>query len=134
MFDSRFGLWIQLLTVAAGGALGACIRFGLAQWSQTVLGTKFPWGTLLANLSGCFLMGCLYTVLQKDINPFWRLALGVGFLGALTTFSTFGLDVLELWRAGRNTAATIYLMASVAGGVGLLFLGNHVGEIFWPLK
>lgn len=116
---------LQLLVVMAGGALGAAVRFlvsvGLAR-------DEFPWGTLVVNLVGSFLIGILFVASQKEMPQLWKLAIGVGFLGALTTFSTFGLDTLLLWRRGQIALAVSYSLGSLILGVALVAAGLAVGQ------
>lgn len=98
-----------VLLVAAGGALGAAARYLL------VLGIagRFPWSILTANVAGSFLLG---VVLESSASELVLFA-GVGFCGALTTFSTFALDTLLLAREGRPVAAWANVGVSVAGSV-----------------
>ena len=104
-----------VLLVAVGGALGASVRYGLVSaWSA-----RFPWAILTANLAGSFGLGLLLARAQDDVLLF----LGVGFCGALTTFSTFALDTLLLAREGRAPAAGVNVVASVMGSIAALAVG-----------
>lgn len=97
------------LLVAVGGALGAVVRYVLVtHWSA-----RFPWSILVANLAGSFGLG----VLLGTAIPGLLLFAGVGFCGALTTFSTFALDTLVLVREGRVAASAGNVAASLAGSV-----------------
>lgn len=107
-----------LLFVAAGGALGAVARYGLSGWVQSLSGGTFPWGTLVVNVLGCFLLGFVFRVLQLSaLSPAIRGAVTIGFLGAFTTFSTFGLETVGLLQDGRWARAAAYAGGSVAIGV-----------------
>ena len=83
------------LWVAGGGALGAYCRFQLSAWFAAWLGKGFPYGTLFVNVFGSFIMGLLVGAIKMDAVPFipWHDFIGEGFLGALTTFSTFSMDI-----------------------------------------
>lgn len=108
---------MQWLAVAIGGALGAMARYGVMTYIAPVLGTRFPLGTLCINISGSFLIGVCYVVLDEKlaVSPEWRLLTMTGFLGAFTTFSTFSLDALALWENGLPMTAAIYVLATVIG-------------------
>ena len=105
---------MQWLMVALGGALGALGRYGLGVcFPPGVAG--FPWATWLANVLGSLLMGLCYVVIVERglIAEEWRFLVMVGFLGALTTFSTFALEVIVLWQQQQWQQAVIYLASSV---------------------
>ncbi|UTF60327.1 fluoride efflux transporter CrcB [Gilvimarinus sp. DA14] len=108
---------MQWLFVAAGGALGAMARFFITTQLYPLAGNRFPLGTLVVNLLGCFLVALLYVVIVEKamLAPYWRHLLVTGFLGALTTFSTFSLDALLLWQNGLHSVALIYVLANVVG-------------------
>ncbi len=89
---------VKLLAVAAGGAVGACTRYLVSLWAADRFGSDFPYGTLLVNVVGCFIIGVFLTLTTERIivSPYWRLVVAVGFLGGLTTFSSFGYETLRL--------------------------------------
>ncbi|MGY1785550.1 fluoride efflux transporter FluC [Geodermatophilus sp. SYSU D00698] len=102
---------------AAGGALGALARWGVAEALPSP-GAGWPWATLLVNLTGCLLMGVLLGLLTAGPEPAWvRPFLAVGVLGGYTTYSAFAVEVVELTDAGRVLLAAGYVLASVLGGV-----------------
>ena len=114
----------NLLLVMLGGALGAGARHlaGLAQLRW--LGTGFPWATLFVNLLGSLVMGLLAGwLLQRGGSEQVRLFLAVGILGGFTTFSAFSLDLGLMLQRGELAMAAAYVLASVIGGVALLFAG-----------
>ena len=112
----------RLAAVAAGGALGASLRWFALSLIET---NGFPWGVLAVNLLGALLLGILLA--EEWTHPAARLWLhdlgGIGFCGGLTTFSTFSLDVVELARRGETTLAMAYTLASVLGAIVAITLG-----------
>lgn len=103
--------------VAAGGALGAVTRYGVAQWlSHAAHKGEFPWATLLVNVVGTAILATLAGLSwsERGLSPTANLLLGTGFCGALTTFSTFSVEAVALWRAGHGTTALAYVGASLA--------------------
>lgn len=118
------------LAVAAGGAVGAMARHGVSRAALHLLGPNFPWGTLAANIAGSFAMGLFIVWLsaREPASPALRAFLTVGLLGAFTTFSTFSLDVVTLYRDRTLTIAGAYLLASVILSVGGLLAGLALGR------
>ncbi len=107
------------LAVAAGGVVGTLIRFGIATWVSAHWPRHFHLATLAVNLLGCLLIGYLYAsfLARPDISPELRGGLIIGFLGALTTFSSFSLDGLRLLESGQLATAFGYIGVSVLGGL-----------------
>ncbi len=114
--------------VAAGGAAGAAARYLVYVLAGQFLGTGFPFGTLIVNIVGSFIMGVLVEgmALAWTIGEQMRLFLAVGVLGAFTTFSTFSLDVGLLYERGRIALIALYVSVSVIGSIGALFLGMYL--------
>lgn len=115
------------LYIAFGGAIGACLRYFLTQESTKLLGKGFPFGTLAVNVVGSFAIGCLYAWMsqQEAISDNVRLFVGVGILGALTTFSTFSYDTFLLLQSGELIKAALNILVNVCLcllGVWLAFL------------
>ncbi len=109
----RLYLWVTL-----GGALGTALRFFVSGWVADRIGPTFPWGTLLVNVSGCFLIGCFATLTDPAegrllAGPTGRQFFMTGVCGGYTTFSSFGLQTLNLVRdeewlqAGGNVAGSV---------------------------
>ncbi len=90
----------RYLLIALGAALGANARYLISLWAGNRLGTDFPYGTLIVNLTGSFALGFLLTLGtgRLQLSPEARLLLAVGFLGSFTTFSSFAVESLNLWR------------------------------------
>lgn len=119
----RPGLDLTLVAVAAGGAVGAWARLGLAGLMPTEPG-RWPWGTFVANIVGCALLGYAGTRLLERLPPstYRRPLIGTGVCGGLTTFSTLQLEVAELARDGHGALAAAYLALSVALGLTTILL------------
>lgn len=102
------------LSVAVGGALGAMLRYFASQVMPQAKGA-FPLTTLLVNVAGSFMIGCLYVLIveRSGVNGYWRELLIVGFCGGLTTFSTFSIEALQLWQSGHIQTAILYIVLSV---------------------
>lgn len=120
----------QLLSIAAGGALGAVMRFWAANAVYVVLGRGFPYGTLFVNVSGSLLMGLLYILFleRMDVSPELRAALLVGFLGAFTTFSTFSIETLNLLQQAEYLKAGLNMLLSVSACVAACWIGILLGR------
>ena len=105
---------IQYLSVAGAGAVGAVLRFFVGSACGAIFGTSFPVGTFVINISGSLFLGWFVTFAGNriGISDTLRLAIGVGFVGAYTTFSTYEYDTLELFQQGRAGAAFAYVAAS----------------------
>src|SRR3977135_792915 len=100
-------LWIgeevRLALIAIFGAVGTLARYGLQGMVQIRAASTFPYGTLLVNLSGCFLLGLIgqFTLKHLVISPDWRVAIAVGFFGGYTTFSSFGWETAKMLEEGQ---------------------------------
>ena len=122
-------MW-HILASAMGGAIGCVSRYFLAETIYEAWGDVFPYGILVANVIGCLLMGCLATIMvhKMELSIVWRGAVLVGFLGGLTTFSSFSLDTVRLIEEGFVAKAAIYVLASVVLCVSATLLGVFVAE------
>ena len=108
--------WLPNALVGVGGFIGANARFVLARWLDLVVDTRFPLGTFVVNVSGSFALGVVGTLAMQRLIPHSdevRLAVGVGFLGAFTTFSTFGLETHALFEDGSWLTALTNIVASL---------------------
>ena len=113
------------LAIFVGGVVGALARAGLGR-ALPFHGHGWPWATFVANMAGTAALGYFATRLQERLPPstFRRPLLGTGFCGALTTFSTFQVELIRLGRNGHAPLAVGYLVASVAGGLVLVYLAT----------
>ncbi|MDF1644366.1 MAG: fluoride efflux transporter CrcB [Pseudomonadales bacterium] len=121
---------LQLIAIALGGAMGSVARFLTANMVATQLGTRFPYGTLMVNLVGSFLIGLTYILIVEKfkMSAEIRGLVMVGFLGAFTTFSTFSLELLDMLKSGALVGAALYLFVSVIVGVANVWLGMQLGK------
>jgi len=122
----------KILLVMLGGSLGALSRYGVAFLAVKLFGSRFPWGTLVVNLSGCFLIGLAFALADRGfniMNPLARLFFVTGFLGALTTFSTFALETVNAVRAETNLVALANFLSNNVLGAVLVFLGMWIGRL-----
>lgn len=123
-------LEMRLVWIAVFGALGSLARYGVGLAAKAWLGASFPYGTLAVNLVGSFVLALIVTLaLSGRVSEELRLAIGVGFCGAFTTFSTFELEVQQLIAAGRPLEAFAYVVSSLALGFGAVLLGQWVARL-----
>lgn len=116
----------QILFIAVGGSLGAVARYGLSTFVYHSTGETFPWGTLVVNLTGSFVIGVVIELFDTAIIPTeWRSFITIGFLGAYTTFSTYTLETVNLLRDGELKLATFNIVASNLMGVLFVVLGIY---------
>jgi CrcB protein len=122
----------KVLLVMAGGSIGALSRYGVSLLAASLFGSRFPWGTLIVNLSGCFLIGLAFALAERGssiMNPSIRLFFVTGYLGALTTFSTYGLETTNALRAENSLVALSNFIANNLLGMVLVFLGMWIGRV-----
>jgi len=121
----------KLIMIMIGGGLGSLCRYSLAVTAGKYFGAQFPVGTLLANLIGCFLIGVAFAVSDKTqlISPTGRLFIMTGFIGGLTTFSTYALETLQAARSGSGMIASLNFAANNIGGILLVFIGMWLTQI-----
>ena len=118
--------------VALGGAVGSLSRYLLSTWIYNKTQQIFPLGTFVVNILGCFLLGLFFT-LSLDrwvISPEIRIMIAVGFLGGFTTFSTFGLETINIIKEGNLHIALLNVGLSVFVGVLAVWLGMEIANFF----
>ena len=113
------------LAIAIGGALGAISRYWLSNSAESLNSSDFPLGTFVVNVLGSLLIGILFILLTErmQLPEFYRPLLVVGFLGAMTTFSTFSLDTLLLFQQGHYNTALFYILSSVVVCLFAVYMG-----------
>lgn len=117
------GMFQTIVWIALGGAAGSVCRYLNVLLVQRYFHSPFPLPTLCVNLIGCFLMGLLIGVLQKNPDSGFKFFLMTGFLGAYTTFSAFANENIQLLLSGQYFSAAAYIFSSLFGGLLLTFLG-----------
>ncbi len=124
---------LKLVMIAAGGAVGAILRYGLSGWAQKLSDGSFPIGTLCVNLLGCFVIGVVGASFAGPhlIREEYRVALLVGLLGAFTTFSTFGWETFALANDGQVGLAAVNIVVSNAVGLVAVWLGYRMAETWF---
>jgi CrcB protein len=121
----------KFLIISAGAVLGANTRYWLGDWAARRWGSGFPYGTLLINLSGSFLLGLFMTLALNRLmlDPRWRLLIAVGFLGAYTTFSTYTYESISLLLNGQWGLGLLNLIGSAILGALAVGLGITLGRL-----
>ena len=116
----------KILLIGAGGFVGAIIRYWVGSYIQDLSkGAAFPYATLLINVTGCLVIGYLARLtLHNVLSLEMRLLLITGFLGAYTTFSTFGNETVLLMQSNNSLLAYMYIAASIILGLGAVWLGQ----------
>ena len=123
---------LNVLSICFGASLGALARWRLGLWLSP--GSVLPWGTLAANLIGGYLIGLCVAVFQAlpQIGPVWRLALITGFLGALTTFSSFSAEVVAMLQQQRYLLALGTVALHLCGSLLMTVLGLQSAALLLP--
>lgn len=120
-----------ILAIAAGGALGAVLRYLISGWVQGLGGTRFPWGTLAVNATGSFALGLLmaglleHAAADSSVRTFWT----IGVLGGFTTFSTFSYETLVLISIGDWSAGITNVAANLGLGLAAALVGLRIGAL-----
>lgn len=119
-----------ILLVGAGSFVGGICRYLLSTFIQSKSQASFPYGTLIINLIGCLLIGCLLGFSEKwPLSTEARLLLITGLLGGFTTFSAFSAESYFLFKSGHVSAAVVYVLVSVVGGLALTAAGAWIFKL-----
>jgi CrcB protein len=121
----------KYILVGVGGFAGAIARYGVGTFVTQRLGLRFPYGTFLINVTGCFLIGFFMHLLAErgvlDLN--WLYVMVIGFVGAYTTFSTFEYETMRLIQDGQVGEGMLYIFSSLIVGFVMVWLGAVAGEL-----
>jgi len=125
---------INILMVMVGGSLGALCRYSFALMAGRFIGTRFPWGTFMANMVGCFFIGISFALVERTnlLSPSARLFFMTGFLGALTTFSTYALETIVSVRGETVSIAFLNFFLNNALGLVLVIAGMWIVRLVRP--
>jgi CrcB protein len=122
---------LKYLAVGLGGFLGAIARYVIGVYFGTRYGVRFPYGTFVINMSGCFLIGLLMPLLVRTTaSPYWRYLLPIGFIGAYTTFSTFEYETFRALQDGQIAVGLFNVAISVVVGFVMVWLGAVIARVF----
>jgi len=121
---------LKYFMVGVGGCLGSILRFWLGSYIGGRLGSRFPYGTFVINVTGSFLIGLVLTTLAERTqwSPNWRYLIPIGFIGGYTTFSTFEYETLRLVQDGQMVAAMLNVVMSVMVGFAGVWAGMVAGR------
>ena len=121
----------KYLLIALGGALGSMARYWVGSTVAGRMGIRFPYGTLLVNLTACVIIGFSLTYLGRraDLNQAWRFLIHVGFIGAYSTFSTYEWETLSSIRSGAFFLAALYALGSLILGLVAVWGGSLLAEV-----
>lgn len=126
-------MWMTYLYIAIGGAIGSCGRFAVSSAFARAVGEVFPWGTIIVNISGCFVIGVLATITGPDgravVPSDVRAFLLIGICGGYTTFSSFSLQTLTLIRSGDMLGAGMNALVSFVACMVAVWAGAVVGQL-----
>ncbi len=124
---------VRVLLIGLAGAVGTLVRYSVGLWAGKALGTGFPYGTLIVNVIGCFLIALVARIAMNTalISPTLRLTLTTGFMGGLTTYSSFNLETTNLlregaWATGLANVSITLIACFVAGLLGTVVAGRLV--------
>lgn len=125
------GQMIKFLMIGIGGFLGSIARFWLGGYIDAKMGSRFPFGTLVINCTGSFVIGFIVTLLAERAHwsPNWRYLIPIGFIGAYTTFSTFEYETFRVVQDGELLLAFLNVAVSVIVGFFAVWLGVVVGRL-----
>lgn len=121
----------RYLLIAAGGALGSIARYWVGSTISGRTGARFPYGTMVINMTACIVLGFTLTYFGKraDLNPAWRFLVAIGFIGAYSTFSTYEWETLSTMRSGAFLMSVVYAVGSLVLGLAATWCGATLAEL-----
>lgn len=121
----------KYLLVGMGGFAGAMARYGVGTFVTQRLGLRFPYGTFLVNVSGCFLIGFfMYLLAERGVlDAHWLFVIVIGFIGAYTTFSTFEYETMRALQHGQLGIGLLYVASSLLVGFVMVWLGAQTAKL-----
>jgi CrcB protein len=121
---------LKYLMVGVGGGLGSILRFWLGSYIGSRMGSRFPYGTFVVNITGSFLIGLVFAFLtaRTQWSPNWRYLIPIGFIGGYTTFSSFEFETLRTIQDGQIVMGLLYVAASVVVGFAAVWGGMMAGR------
>ncbi len=121
----------KYLLIALGGAAGSIARYWVGSTVSGRIGTKFPYGTFVINITACIIIGFALTFLSKraDLSPAWRYLVPIGFIGAYSTFSTYEWETLSTMRSGAFFLAALYAIGSLLLGLVAVWGGAVLADL-----
>lgn len=122
---------LEIILVAVGGGVGATTRYLVSNWAAARIGAEFPYGTLIVNVVGCFIIGAFMTVATERfiVSPYWRLFVTVGFVGGMTTFSSFSYETLHLLQEADIMRAFYNVGLNILVGFFATWLGMSAARL-----
>jgi len=122
---------LKIIAVAVGGSIGATARYLVSVWAAERFGADFPYGTLIVNVVGCFIIGIFMTVTTERfiVNPYWRLLITVGFVGGLTTFSSFSYETFRVLEDSNMIMALYNIGLNLLLGFVATWIGIGVARL-----
>ena len=122
----------KYLFIAIGGSLGSLARFWVGSTITSRMGTRFPYGTFVINITACVIIGFSLAFLGKrtELNPAWRFLIPVGFVGAYSTFSTFEWETFSSLQTGAFLIAALYVVLSFFLGLFAVWCGVLIARVF----
>ncbi|HUA92341.1 MAG TPA: fluoride efflux transporter CrcB [Terracidiphilus sp.] len=122
---------LKYFLIAFGGALGSALRYWVGSAVSGRMGVRFPYGTLVINISACLIIGFTLTFMSKRafLNPAWRFLIPIGFIGAYSTFSTYEWETLSTMRSGAYLLAGLYAVGSLILGLVATWGGTALADL-----
>ena len=121
----------KYLLIAAGGALGSIARYWVGSSISGRIGTRFPYGTMVINITACVIIGFTLTYFGKraDLSPAWRFLIAIGFIGSYSTFSTYEWETLSTLRSGAFLLGGLYAVGSLILGLAATWCGTALADL-----